>query len=87
MELDLEEEPTLEYNILKDESKNLEATEINQTKFGKIATFKEVNRLSIPYIQEEEFYKLAGQINQLLRHLNKANIKYAYKEPSIIAAI
>ncbi|KAI1671179.1 hypothetical protein L13192_04536 [Pyrenophora tritici-repentis] len=36
---------------------------------------------------EEEFYKLAGQINQLLRHLNKANIEYACEEPNIIAAM
>ncbi|KAG9375665.1 hypothetical protein A1F94_013803 [Pyrenophora tritici-repentis] len=43
--------------MLEDESKNLEATEIDQTKFGKMATFEEVNRPSTPYVQEEEFYK------------------------------
>ncbi|CAE7205191.1 hypothetical protein CFE70_008569 [Pyrenophora teres f. teres 0-1] len=52
-----------------------------------MATFEEINRPSTPYVQEEEFYKLAGQINQLLHHLNKADIKYAYEEPSIIAAM
>ncbi|KAI1686157.1 reverse transcriptase [Pyrenophora tritici-repentis] len=87
VESDSEEEPTSEYDMLEDESKNLEATEIDQTKFGKMATFEEVNRPSTPYVQEEEFYKLAGQINQLLRHLNKADIEYAYEEPSIMAAM
>ncbi|KAG9382273.1 hypothetical protein A1F94_002118 [Pyrenophora tritici-repentis] len=61
--------------MLEDESKDLEATEIDQTKFGKMAMFEGINRPPTPYIQEEEFYKLAGQINQLLRHLNKANIE------------
>ncbi|KAE8846669.1 hypothetical protein HRS9139_01236 [Pyrenophora teres f. teres] len=61
VESDLEEEePTSEYDILEDVSKDLEATEIDQTKFGKMATFEEINRLSTPYAQEEEFYKLAG---------------------------
>ncbi|KAF7446927.1 hypothetical protein A1F99_083740 [Pyrenophora tritici-repentis] len=73
--------------MLEDESKDLEATEIDQTKFGKMAMFEGINRPPTPYIQEEEFYKLAGQINQLLRHLNKANIEYACEEPNIMAAM
>ncbi|PZD24339.1 hypothetical protein A1F97_11143, partial [Pyrenophora tritici-repentis] len=82
-----EEQPSSEYDMLEDESKDLEATEIDQTKFGKMAMFEEINRPPTPYIQEEEFYKLAGQINQLLRHLNKANIEYACEEPNIMAAM
>ncbi|KAG9377027.1 hypothetical protein A1F94_012627 [Pyrenophora tritici-repentis] len=66
--------------MLEDESKDLEATEIDQTKFGKMAMFEGINRPPTPYIQEEEFYKLAGQINQLLRHLNKANIEGTTKQ-------
>ncbi|KAG9377121.1 hypothetical protein A1F94_012721 [Pyrenophora tritici-repentis] len=66
---------------------DLEATEIDQTKFGKMAMFEGINRPPTPYIQEEEFYKLARQINQLLRHLNKANIEYACEEPNIMAAM
>ncbi|KAG9382292.1 hypothetical protein A1F94_007946 [Pyrenophora tritici-repentis] len=66
--------------MLEDESKDLEATEIDQTKFGKMAMFEGINRPPTPYIQEEEFYKLARQINQLLRHLNKAKIEYACEE-------
>ncbi|KAI0616152.1 hypothetical protein TUN199_11860, partial [Pyrenophora tritici-repentis] len=73
--------------MLEDESKDLEATEIDQTKFGKMAMFEGINRPPTPYIQEEEFYKLARQINQLLRHLNKAKIEYACEEPNIMAAM
>ncbi|KAK1917080.1 hypothetical protein P3342_001662 [Pyrenophora teres f. teres] len=51
VESDLEEEePTSEYDILEDESKDLEATEIDQTKFGRMATFEEINRPSTPYV-------------------------------------
>ncbi|KAF7441678.1 hypothetical protein A1F99_140160 [Pyrenophora tritici-repentis] len=82
-----EEQPTSEYDMLEDESKDLEATEIDQTKFGKMAMFEGINRPPTPYIQEEEFYKLARQINQLLRHLNKAKIEYACEEPNIMAAM
>ncbi|CAE7209253.1 hypothetical protein PTTW11_09888 [Pyrenophora teres f. teres] len=55
-----------------------------------MATFEEVNRPSTPYVHEEEFYKLAGQINQLLRHLNKADIDWiedairSWEEPTLL---
>ncbi|KAI0568042.1 hypothetical protein Alg215_12396, partial [Pyrenophora tritici-repentis] len=48
-----EEQPSSEYDMLEDESKDLEATEIDQTKFGKMAMFEGINRPPTPYIQEE----------------------------------
>ncbi|OAG13213.1 hypothetical protein CC77DRAFT_900354, partial [Alternaria alternata] len=65
----------------------LEVTEIDQTKFGKIAIFKEGNRPSTPYVPEEQIKTLSSQINQLLQYLNKPPIEYAYKTPDIIAAM
>jgi hypothetical protein len=67
--------------------KDLEVTEINQTKFSKIAIFKEGNRPSTPYVPEEQMKTLSSQINQLLRYLNKPPIEYAYETPDIIAAM
>ncbi|RYN70768.1 hypothetical protein AA0117_g10092 [Alternaria alternata] len=66
---------------------DLEVTEIDQTKFGKIAIFKEENRPSTPYVPEEQIKTLSSQINQLLRYLNKPPIEYAYETPDIMAAM
>jgi hypothetical protein len=66
---------------------DLEVTEIDQTKFGKMAIFKEENRPSTPYVPEEQMKTLSSQINQLLRYLNKPPIEYAYETPDIMAAM
>ena len=83
-----EEEPastlTDEYESCDDA---LQPTEIDQTKFSRMATFQEVNRPPTPHVYKEEFITLAGQIKQLLRHLNKVDIEYAYEEPNIMAAM
>jgi hypothetical protein len=82
------EELSLDEDTSNSESlKDIEVTEIDQTKFGKIAIFKEENRPPTPYATEEQFQTLLYQINELLRYLNKQPIKYAYKTPDIIAAM
>jgi hypothetical protein len=66
---------------------DMEVTEIDQTKFGKMAIFKEENRPPTPHATEEQFQTLAYQINELLRYLNKQPIEYAYETPDIMAAM
>lgn len=67
--------------------RDIEVTEIDQTKFGKIAIFKEENRPPTPYATEEQFQTLSYQINELLRYLNKQPIEYAYETPDIMTAM
>jgi hypothetical protein len=82
------EELSLEEDTSDPESfEDLEVTEIDQTKFGKMAIFKEGNRPSTPYVPEEQMKTLSSQINQLLRYLNKPPIEYAYETPDIMAAM
>jgi hypothetical protein len=82
------EELSLEEDTSDPESfEDLEVTEIDQTKFGKMAIFKEGNRPSTPYVPEEQMKTLSSQINQLLRYLNKPPIEYAYETLDIIAAM
>jgi len=66
---------------------DIEVTEIDQTKFGKMAIFKEENRPPTPHATEEQFQTLSYQINELLRYLNKQPIEYAYETPDIMAAM
>jgi hypothetical protein len=66
---------------------DMEVTEIDQTKFGKMAIFKEENRPPTPHATEEQFQTLSYQINELLRYLNKQPIEYAYETPDIMAAM
>lgn len=79
------EEPSSDEYISEDE--DLEATEIDKTKFGKMAKYEESHRPSTPYAPEEQMKTLSSQINQLLRYLNKPPIEYAYETPDIMAAM
>jgi hypothetical protein len=83
-----EEESSMDEDLSELESdEDLEATEIDKTKFGKMAKFTESHRPSTPYAPEEQMKTLASQINQLLRYLNKPSIEYAYETPDIMAAM
>lgn len=83
------EEPTSdEESTSETEScEDLEATEIDQTKFGKMAEYQETHRPATPYAPEEQMKTLSSQVNQLLRYLNKPPIEYAYETPDIMAAM
>jgi len=75
-----------EYSTSEEESEEpMEVTEIDQTKLGKMELFKNNNRPSTPHVQEDQMIQLSSQINQLLRHLNKPDIEYAYETPDIMA--
>jgi hypothetical protein len=78
-----DEESTSEVEYFDD----LEATEIDQTKFGKMMSFQETHRPSTPYAPEEQFKTLSSQVNRLLNYLNKDRIDYAYETPDIMAAM
>lgn len=82
------EEPTSEEYVSESEScEDLEVTEIDKTKYGKMANFRDSNRASTPYAPEEQQKTLASQINKLLQYLNKPPIEYASETPDVLAAM
>jgi hypothetical protein len=82
------EEPTSDEYVSESESyEDLEVTEIDQTKYGKMANFQDSNRAPTPYAPKEQQKTLASQINKLLQYLNKPPIEYASETPDVIAAM
>ncbi|CAG5138766.1 uncharacterized protein ALTATR162_LOCUS435 [Alternaria atra] len=61
------EEPTSDEYVSESESyEDLEVTEIDKTKYGKMANFQDSNRAPTPYAPKEQQKTLASQINKLL---------------------
>ena len=77
-----------EASASEDESfQDPEATEIDQTKFGKMELFQQNNRPSTPFVPSNEMLQLSLQNNQLRWYLNKPDVDYAYETPDIMAAM
>jgi hypothetical protein len=77
-----------EASASEDESyEDLEATEIDQTKFSKMERFKEAHRPATPFVPSDEMLLLSQKVNQLRWYLNKDDVDYAYETPNIMAAM